>query len=65
MIRHGQGEKINLTLWNVILNKELQGITSKIAGANGGALKGDEEALKGNVKTLKDDEEAIKCDQVC
>ena len=43
---------------NVILYKELQGITNKRAGGNGEALKGDEVALKGNVKALKDDKKA-------
>ena len=49
MIKHTQGEKrSNQHCENVILNKELQGITSKRAGGNGEALKFDGEALKGN-----------------
>ena len=65
MIKHSQGEKINLTLWKCNFEQGLQDITSKGAGGNGEALKGDEEALKGNVKALKDDNEALRCDWVC
>ena len=46
---------------NVILNKELQGITIKRAGGYGDALKDYEEALKGNIKALKDDKGATGC----
>ena len=51
MIKHAQGE-FNFK----------QGITSKRAGGNGEAIKGDEEALnlKGNIKALKDDKGGIK-----
>ena len=45
--------------------KHAQDITSKGAGGNGEALKGDEEALKGKVKALKDDNEASRCKSVC
>ena len=62
MVKHAQGEKINLTLWichfklGITRNyKKQQGNTSKRAGGNGEALKGDKEVLKGNIKALKDD----------
>ena len=54
MNKHTQCEKINLTFFKchfkqVITRNNTWYITIKRAGGNGEVLKGDEEALKGNV----------------
>ena len=65
MIKHAQGEKINLTMWKCNFEQGITRNYKALQMKRREALKGDAEALKGNVKPLKGDNEALRCDWVC